>query len=197
MVMDIEKPITCKHDTLLVGCVACTEIEELQSQLETTQRELTAATISWENALAELQQAREQEPVGLLVVESAAEAEFSYYGHMNKGHYCLYTKPTPVPAMPIPKQEPVAYAEYQGCLSGVHVSMLSNAPKEFSGYLYDHPAPAQAAAIPEKLQDIEIPKNPTKGENPYIWIGQQEYVRGWNNCRDAMLSAAPAPGEKS
>ena len=42
-------------------------------------------------------------------------------------------------AMPAHKQEPVAYAEYQGCLSGVHVRMLANAPKEFTGYLYVAP----------------------------------------------------------
>lgn len=105
--MDIEKPITCKHDTLLVDCVACTEIEELQSQLETTQRELTATTISWENALAELDKAREQKAVAFIAPNGDLRKNCEA---LNSGEWGAQFSPlfaAPVPAMPIPKQEPV------------------------------------------------------------------------------------------
>jgi hypothetical protein len=70
------------------------ELKALRAQLETTQRELTAITISWENALAELDKTREQEPVGF--IDANGDPILSIDGL--KGGY-LYR--APVPAMPI------------------------------------------------------------------------------------------------
>ena len=100
--------------------------------------------------------------------------------------------------MPIPKQEPFAHAVYQGCLSGVHVSMLSNAPKDFSGYLYSAPQPEQAA-IPYGY--CLAPKEPTASMlDAGVAMALQVSVHGeggWSKyllgLYKQMLSASPKP----
>ncbi len=56
-----------------------------------------------------------------------------------------------------------------------------------SGYekriVYAHPAPPQAAAIPEYVTVSQVPHS--------------QYAQGWNDCIDYMLSAAPKPEIKS
>jgi len=67
------------------------------------------------------------------------------------------------------QQDPVAHAEYQGCLSGVNVRMLASAPKEFTGYLYAHPAPPQA-----------VPK-----QEPYVWL----WVHANGKCAGSVFGS--------
>lgn len=80
-------------------------------------------------------------------------------------------------AMPIPKQEPVGIIGETDCLNDVVYKL------PIGTRLYTDPQPSQAAAIPERL---------ALGS-----VCNSDYVKGWNDCVEIALSAAPKQDEKS
>ena len=115
---------------------------------------------------AVLKKLGEQEPAGLLVVESASRAEFSYYGYMDKGHYCLYPRPLPAQSTCFTSHD-MASASAQGFRDG------------------------QAQAVPEGY--VLVPFEPTPAMLKEIHLIDEFSERALIARYKAMLSAAPKP----
>lgn len=155
----------------------CSERDALRTQLETTKRELMATDISWQNALTELQKAREQvEILGDLLanaeidIKALKEQKPAYkidwqYDEGNEdpglgGDLVLHQLDgkdypigtlfyaAPVPAMPIPKQEPIGKVCKSAECGGI--DFYFDKIPDGETMIYSGPQPAQAAAIPDE-----------------------------------------------
>jgi hypothetical protein len=155
------------------------ERDAMRAQLETTQRELTATTISRENALSELDKAREQKPafkLGYVYDDDEDEPDPEYAGDLV--FYSLDGRDyergaifyaAPVPAMPIQSHgdADAAFANYLEGLGGVESNEWHDAPVDG---VFKAGFAAGQRAMP--MQDDRIAK-----EWQEIWNPIDELVR--------------------
>lgn len=141
------------------------ERDALRAQLETTKRELTATTISWENAQAELDRLSRQKPIGFLL-EHSDGAEF-YNMEMSANFNCtdkiqasvspVYA--APVPAMPIQSEQALQLI----------AESRENFEKQFGSsadadWVYKDLAELMISDLPEsKSSSVPIPKQEPAG----------------------------------
>lgn len=115
---------------------------------------------------------------GFITLDAARE--------LKEGNYQLYRHAQPAPKT---EREPIAWLNDAYLARGV-VDGEAGSEDAGPGYIpvYREPATQPAPVVPEKA---------TVGEMPFLGASEGVYVRGWNDCRAAMLQENPKSAGES